>query len=302
MNCNPTLVYPPDGVLIPPNTNVIEVHFTLGTPANNLFELSFENGLTDVKVYTQCKGATAADGMPLNGGCVFELNQNEWDYIAHTNRDGNPVKVEVRALGCDTSGNKFGASNTRQISFAKEDLVGALFYWASMRISGGSVNSGGIFSYDFGVRGQSATEILTPNSAINTEQDCIGCHDISRDGSKMIFDFDDNDNDDEYHDIYTDVYDLINKTALLPIVLGRNGGNPFPPGFHTWNRETTQFLLSDGSDNQAAFNGAFQLIGANGMALCNPPTTPCPQVGSLKGTTPDWAPDDSQVVFAVPGQ
>jgi hypothetical protein len=291
--CAPTLLYPPDGVLIPPNTNIIEVHFLPGgTPANTLFELSFENAVTDIRVYTTCTGNTAAVGMPLNGGCVFELNQMEWDYVAQTNRDGAPVTVKVRALGCD--GTNVSSSAPRDIAFAKEDLVGALFYWASMRIvvNGGNVNSGGIFSYDFGVRGQSANPVLTPSSAANPNGLCIGCHDISRDGRQMVFDFDDNDDDDEYSDVRTDVYDIVKKQPAQAII--KNGTNVFPPGYHTWNRETSEFLLSDGPGNKSTPAGAFRRVSPAGVTLGYT------QSGTLRGTSPDWAPNDSEVVFAVP--
>src|SRR5882724_10946738 len=44
---DPTLIYPPDNVLLPPNMNVIGVHFLPGTN-NAYFELDFENSVTDV--------------------------------------------------------------------------------------------------------------------------------------------------------------------------------------------------------------------------------------------------------------
>ena len=288
--CNPTLVYPPDGVLLPPNTNVIEVHFLRGSPPNNLFEVAFSNGTTDLRLYTTCSGNTPADGMLMNGGCIVELSQSDWSWLAQTNRDGQPVKVTVRGVGCD--GSNAGTSATRQISFGKQDLLGTLYYWASLRISvnGAPANSGGIFRYDFGVRGQMADPVLTPDSALNAAQhNCVGCHSVSRDGRKMVFDFDDNDDDDEYGDVHTDIYDIAAKTAINPLI--KNGMNNFPPGYHTWNRETSEFLLSDG--NKSA-NGAFRRVTSLGVVAGM--TTP----GNLRGTTPDWSPDDSLVVFAVP--
>jgi hypothetical protein len=309
--CNPTLVYPPEGVLVPPNMNVVEVHFTMGSPANNLFEVSFENAVTDVKVYTSCTSTTTpGDGQlsssltpPVAGGCIFELNQAEWDYIAKTNRDGDPVVVKVRGLGCDGSGG-VGTSNTRSMSFAKDDMRGTLYYWASVRLdangnAGTGFNSGGVFRYDFGVRGQTAQPVLTPASSVNSaEHNCIGCHDVSRDGRQMVFDFDDNDSDDEYGDVYTNIYDIAASTVVKPIL--KKGTNNFPPGFHTWNRSTTEFLLSDGpgdsnpADAGIPDGGAFARVTPEGGV--NGYTRP----GTLRATTPDWAPDDSRVVFAVP--
>ena len=42
----PTLVYPPDGVLLPPNMNVLEVQWVPPTGAA-LFEVDFTNGVTE---------------------------------------------------------------------------------------------------------------------------------------------------------------------------------------------------------------------------------------------------------------
>src|SRR2546428_530287 len=147
--CAPSIVYPPDGVLLPTNPNGIEVHFPLGSPSNTLFEISFTNALTTVRVYTHCTGTTAADGMPMGGGCVFELSPAEWDAIAGTNRDGGFVTVTVRGIGCD--GTNVAASASRSLLFARDDLVGVLYYWASMRVGGAVYNSGGVFRYDYGV-------------------------------------------------------------------------------------------------------------------------------------------------------
>src|SRR5262249_8813087 len=152
---------------------------------------------------------------------------------------GDPVTVKVRGLGCD--GTSAGASGTRSLSFAKEDLVGTLYYWASMRI-GSSAFSGGVFRYDFGVRDQTASPVLTPTYGGNGL--CIGCHDISRDGRKMLFDYDDNDADDEYTDVNTDIFDVASRTFATTGALSK--GRAFEPGFHTWNRAHSRFLLSDG--------------------------------------------------------
>lgn len=295
-SCNPTLVYPPDGILLPPNTNVIEVHFLPGssTMANSQFELSFENAVTDVRIYTTCAGSTPDQGMPLNGGCVLELSAAEWDYIAKTNADGDPLTMKVRGLGCD--GTNAGGSNTRAISFGKEDLAGTLYYWASMRI-GTSTFSGGVFRYDFGVRGQLADPVLTPSYGGNGL--CVGCHDISRDGRKMLFDYDDNDADDEYTDVNTDIFDVASRTFATTGTLSK--GRAFEPGFHTWNRLHSMFLLSDGAHvtqtgpmDPVAPNGAFTVRSDDAGLVGLTPTPPV----SIRGTTPDMAPDDTSIVFS----
>ena len=48
----------------------------------------------------------------MGGGCIVELDQDEWEYIALANRGGDPVTVKVRAVGCE--GGKVAASAQRR--------------------------------------------------------------------------------------------------------------------------------------------------------------------------------------------
>src|SRR5205823_4847011 len=91
----PTLAYPLEGQLLPPNMNVLEVQFVPPAGAT-LFEVDFSNGITNVRVETQCNAVPDVRGGPSKG-CGLTLSQQEWTDIANTNRDGDPVKVIVRA-------------------------------------------------------------------------------------------------------------------------------------------------------------------------------------------------------------
>src|SRR6266542_1139828 len=92
---SPTLVYPPDGVLLPPNMNVLEVQFVPNSSAK-LFEVDFSNSITSVKVVDRCIAVPDVRRGPSRG-CGITLPQAAWNDIANTNRDGDPVKVSVRA-------------------------------------------------------------------------------------------------------------------------------------------------------------------------------------------------------------
>ncbi len=81
----PDLVYPNDGVLLPPNLRLLEIHFMPGA-GNTLFEIGFSNALTDIKVYTRCT-------LPLNGGCIYTPDASVWKWIAETNRGGDELVV-----------------------------------------------------------------------------------------------------------------------------------------------------------------------------------------------------------------
>jgi hypothetical protein len=53
-----TVIYPNDGVLVPPNMNVISVHWTPFGAAFKEFEVDFDNGVTFVHVVTKCAAQT----------------------------------------------------------------------------------------------------------------------------------------------------------------------------------------------------------------------------------------------------
>src|SRR5262249_12033482 len=91
----PRLVYPNDGVLLPPNLGGIEIHFRPGSAANTTYELAFANSVTDIRVYMHCP-------TPLNGGCIYRMALNVWSWIAETNRGSEAVAATLR--GTDDTG------------------------------------------------------------------------------------------------------------------------------------------------------------------------------------------------------
>src|SRR5438093_1455445 len=62
----PTLVYPPDGVLLPPNMNVIEIQFAPGS-GTTFFEIDLEKGSTDVRLPTLCRPIKDSRGLDTGG-------------------------------------------------------------------------------------------------------------------------------------------------------------------------------------------------------------------------------------------
>ncbi len=167
----PELVYPNDGVLLPPNLNRLEVHFRPGLD-NTLFEVAFQSELTELRYFMRC-------GEPLNGGCLFELDQETYTYLAYGNRGAGPVKLTVR--GTDESGEGVGSSAEFSLRFTEDEVNGGLYYW---RVSGPSA----IMRFDFG-RADAQAEVFLQQDASygqTTIPQCIGCHALSRDGSKMI--------------------------------------------------------------------------------------------------------------------
>jgi hypothetical protein len=267
-------VYPLDGFLLPPNMNVLEVQFVPPAGAT-LFEVDFENAVTNVKVETMCNPVTPVRG-GASPGCGLTLPQAAWNDIANTNRDGDPVKVTVRA----TANSMCVSTSTANISinFAKEDLAGGIYYWQAATYGGIGGKTGGIYSHDFGTFDPTPTPFYT-SGATGT---CVGCHYLSRDGERISLAFDDPDGDDEFGDEHTSTLDVASRTVL--------GGKNVSPGFQTWTHDHSKMIAS----TFKSMNKTLAVFDSNGATLLSSLALPMP------GTQPDLSKDDTTLLFVVP--
>jgi hypothetical protein len=159
----PTLVYPPDGVLVPPNMTELEVQFTPAA-GTSLYWARFDAPMALVDVYFTCT--------QVGGGCGYTPDATVWKLVAEGGRGADPVKLTVAA----TDGNGgFGTSASQTISFGQEDIVGGLYYW--------NAAAGATVRYEFGKSGQQAETYL--NAASVGASQCVGCHVLSRDGKRI---------------------------------------------------------------------------------------------------------------------
>lgn len=273
----PTIAYPPDGVLLPPNMNVLEVQFVPPAGAT-LFEVDFTNSITSVKVETQCNPITPVRG-GASPGCGVTLPQGAWDDIAKTNRDGDPVHVTVRATA---DGSCVAASTTKiDIRFAKEDIQGGIYYWQSAVYGGIGGKTGGIYSHDFGSLDPTPTPFYTSGGSGT----CVGCHYLSRDGVRMSLATDDPDADDEFGDVKTHVMDVATRTVV--------GGSTMSPGFQTFTHDHAKMIASTWKGKKNAAFAVFDQDGATLLATAALPT-------GVAATQPDLSRDDATLVYVVP--
>ncbi len=254
----PTMVYPPDGTLIPPNLNELEVQFT--PPAGTaLFEIGFVGPALDLKIYTPC--------VAVGGGCGLLPDEDTWKLLSHASAS---TTVDVTLRSTDGSGGPVGSAAARKLSFADDDLQGGLYYWAAA--------SGSILRYDFGLRNQTAEKFYTAQQSGST---CVGCHVLSRNGARIAVGM----NIPGPAELRT--LDVATRATLYDS--GGAGGLPgggLPGGsgsnFEALSPDGTQALVNSGANLALIDTG-------NGMSLA---------AGAIMNATmPDWSADGNSVVF-----
>jgi hypothetical protein len=275
------IAYPADGILLPPNLDALEVQFS-GVPAATLYEVAFENAGTDVRVETHCNAITDARGA-LTSGCALDLDQATWTLLANANRGGDPLMVSVRATTdgvCSTP-----PSSTVGVSFAQDDLAQGAVYYGQLSLVPDVTKPDGIYAYDFAQHQAGIQPVLTVTPTSNA---CVGCHALSRDGTRMTYGTDDGDHDDEYSDQQALLYDAVNR-----IIIPTTG---LRPGFKAFTHDGSRMLASSGSapPNPAAFT---LWDGLNGGSSIGTVLT-----GGARATQPERSADDSLTVFVTPSQ
>jgi len=159
------LVYPPDGILIPPNRVDLEVQWVPGA-AQEIFEVGFRNDGTDIRIYTKCNKIGDL-------GCGYVPGADEWKAIVGALKGDEAAQVIVRGAPLDMS--KAGQSNARSLTIAPEEIKGGLYYW--------NATPGSVVRYDFGKTGQKAKNFYTAADA--KALFCVGCHALSLDGKRL---------------------------------------------------------------------------------------------------------------------
>lgn len=178
----PTLAYPNNGTMLPPNLRRLEVHWQPGSATNTLYEVSFKSPSAEITYYSRC-GALGATWKP--DSCAFELDETGYRYLSDSNR-GETAKLRIRAT--DDTGTGVGESATFDVSFAEANVEGGLYYWkvippTNPELSNGS---GEVLRFDFGGTASAPEPFLVPGQNGLAQDQCVGCHALSRDGKKLV--------------------------------------------------------------------------------------------------------------------
>jgi hypothetical protein len=319
------IVYPADGVILPPNLNVLSIHWTPYGGGYQRFSVDFSSPPnTEWEILTSCANQTTDEqaGSNPSGGCELEIDPLSWSKLVEVNRDGAPVTVTVRGT---TDGRCTTTSNSIQINFAKEDLLGTYYYWKSFITQGQGVG-GQIWMKVFGDLNMPEQDVTSNVSAAGSQLQatCNGCHALSRDGTRMVVYSDDNDSDDEYTDVSGSLLDMTPIANGQPAVQLGTGANPDrnsqggqPPGFSAINPPASYFVSSNGMPILDSGTPPMGIAGGTSTSNGYPSVVQATQfsvwdgmgkfVGAVdtgcsasRPTMPDWSVDGKTVIFVNP--
>jgi hypothetical protein len=168
----PTLVYPNDGTMLPPNLRLLDVHWLPGSPSNTLYRISFSSPQSQITYYSRCG---TIGGLLTAGSCGFQLDETGYGYLASSNAGTGNVTVTIS--GTDDGGAGQGTSSAFNIQFAQEAVNGGVYYW--------DVSHTRIMRFDFGGASSTPEVFLAPGNYGTNSGNCVGCHTLSRDGTKI---------------------------------------------------------------------------------------------------------------------
>jgi hypothetical protein len=195
-----------------------------------------------------------------------------WGWLANTNRGGAPVTWKIR--GTDDAGTSVGHSGTMSMSFALEDVTGGIYYWTTTTQS--------IMRYDFASTTQTQADKY---AGTELEGTCIGCHALSRDGTKLVAEV------NGQNDGRTALVDVATKS-----VMNQFGSTP-KSMFESWNPDGSQYVAVYGDSGATNYN--LMLIDGTSANLVS--TIDVGGSSAHPTDHPDWSLDGQRVAYVKVG-
>ncbi len=270
----PELVYPADGVLVPPNLRQLEIHF-VPQPGSEVFAISFATDLIDVVVYTTCV-------TPLGGGCIYAPDADVWRWVAESSRGLGPVTVGADAT--DLAGSGVGHSESIAISFSHDDIQGGIYYWTTSEVDGDAT---AIMRFDFASSDQVAAERVVGTEM--TGGHCVGCHALSRDGEKLL-----TSSEGSY--------------GAMVLLLDLSTGEPIVPynstpqsAFSSWDPDGTQYVGVFANEEATGWQ-SYDLNIFDGATGAFVETIDVGGTETQPANHPDWSPDGDRIAYTQVGE
>jgi len=252
----PEIVYPEDATMVPPNLGILEFHYMPN--GGEAFELDIATSALNLLVYFGCPES-------VGGGCIYTPERGVWETIATAAAGADPITYRLRSVN---AAGEIRESEPRTIAVAEEPITGGLYYW--------NAGGGSIERFEFGVTARSEEFIGRSQTGAAM---CVGCHALSRDGTRISVGT----------DIPTTTFQVFDVATRNRIFSLGGGGGPigFPsqPNFATFSPDSREIATS--------FNTGLTIRSAtDGSVLSD-------RLGGGPASQPDWSPDGSHIVYAA---
>jgi hypothetical protein len=285
----PTVAYPLDGALFPYQLGPIEFQVVPTSPSQTEARIAFEGDTIDLTVYEPC---VPIPSPAIAGACTVTVPA-DLEPLLDGASEGSKLTETVRLAA--PGGGSLAESKPLGARWSKSKLSGGLYYWSADIATGNTL----IMRYDLDTPGTPPQEYFTQtgvNGALSDEQkmdppasngstQCMGCHAISLDGTKIGLTF-----GGSAPALFA-LVDVASKktiaTRLFPA--DPNAGQPYAA--------FTAFS-PDGATMMQAVQGKLWLRSAD-ATLANVSSTPL-FAGALGGdlaSTPFWAPKGDLLAF-----
>ena len=203
----PTIAYPANGVIVPPNLGQFDVHWQPAA-SQNLFEISLQNQYVNLKIHRAATGPAYSAYLPA-----------EWTAVAST---AEPITLTVSGMNSAAPATK-STSMPEMIGTTNEIVQGGLYYWTTS-------SPQGIYRYDMSTPGTPPSSFFPPNMAPGGGNNCIGCHTLSKDGTKIAMTIDSGDGRGA-------MFDVGDRSILIPFDTNTQRWN-----FATFNTDNTKLV------------------------------------------------------------
>jgi hypothetical protein len=234
---SPTIAYPIDGALFPYHLGDLAFQVVPSDPSQTVGRVHFQGDTIDLDVYGPC---TPVPSAALAGGCSIAIPADLEDDLVGASA-APTITETVRLAAAD--GSNLAESTSIGARWSSTPLSGTIYYWSTP--PHGMSGSSEIIRMNLATPG-TPPEVYYTNldavpysSALSGGWACVGCHAISRDGTKLgitIAGSSINANGDGYGSLFA-LLDVASKTPTATRV----------------NQPGTQQLLNDGFATETAF-------------------------------------------------
>ncbi|HEX6837691.1 MAG TPA: hypothetical protein VF334_14015, partial [Polyangia bacterium] len=251
-----TLVYPNAGAIVPHDLAPIDVQWNGSTPVYRV-TFAVDNG-NKLRGYVK-----TTDWIPP---------ADKWAWLESV-AGGHQIALSVDGATIDASGTPQGplsSSMSQPLGMSRDDATGALFYFAT---TGDQVSGDGTLErLELGA--QKADKYLNKTNDGNSQ--CVGCHSLSRDGTRVAFTF----------------LNLLGAGTGTTMTLGSvDATNPTAQQAAANTTTATTSFSPDGKQIVAAYDGKLSIRDGVTGAMMTALTT------SGTAMFPDWSPDGSTIVY-----